>query len=134
MLRIDPLRVQLTVTEQDVAAVGGRPRGDLRRRCLSGESFTGQVRYISPAVTADTRALTVEAVVPNADGRLKPGFFATARIEQDGRTPRLVVPATAVRTVNGTARVFVVDGDRAKERVVTDRPGRRRAQSRSRPA
>ena len=31
----------------------------------------------------------------------------------------MVVPQAAIRTVTGTSRLFVVDGDRAKERVVT---------------
>jgi hypothetical protein len=56
--------------------------------------------------------------VPNAAGRLKPGFFATARIEQAQALPGLLVPAAAVRTIAGTARVFVVAGDRAEERIV----------------
>jgi len=119
VLRIDPLRVQLTVTEQDVAALAVGRTVTFDVDAYPGESFTGQVRYISPAVVADTRALTVEAVVPNRNGRLKPGFFATARIEKSERTPRLLVPQSAIRTVSGTARVFVVDGERAKERVVT---------------
>ena len=50
-------------------------------------------------------------------GRLKPGFFATARIEQAAR-PGILVPATAVRTLAGTARVFIVNGDRVEERIV----------------
>ena len=52
-----------------------------------GETFTGQVRYVSPSVNADTRALMIEAVVPNGAGRLKPGLFATARIEQARARP-----------------------------------------------
>lgn len=119
VLRIDPLRVQLTVTEQDVAAVVIGRAVTFDVDAYPGESFTGQIRYISPAVTADTRAMTVEAIVANPNGRLKPGFFATARIERSEQTPRIVVPATAVRTVAGTARLFVLDGDRVKERVVT---------------
>jgi RND family efflux transporter MFP subunit len=82
------------------------------------ETFTGQVRYVSPSVTASTRALTLEAIVPNAGGRLKPGFFATARIEEAQKRPGILVPATSVRTVSGTARVFVIAGDRVEERVV----------------
>jgi multidrug efflux pump subunit AcrA (membrane-fusion protein) len=63
--------------------------------------------------------LTVEATVPNADGVLKPGLFATARIEQPGRTPGVLVPITAVLATSGTSRVYVVNGDRAEERIVT---------------
>jgi RND family efflux transporter MFP subunit len=119
VLRIDPLRVQLTVAEQDVSAIAAGRSVSFDVDTYPGESFTGQVRYISPAVMADTRALTVEATVPNPDGRLKPGFFATARIERREQTPRVVVPQAAIRTVTGTTRLFVIDGDRAKERVVT---------------
>ena len=63
---------------------------------------------MSPALQADQRALTVEAVVPNTNGELKPGLFATARIEQPAKTPAILVPAAAVQTIAGTSRVFVV--------------------------
>jgi len=83
-----------------------------------GETFSGQVRYVSPSVTASTRALTLEAIVPNANGRLKPGFFATAQIEEAQHRPGILVPSAAIRTTAGTARVFVIDGDRVEERIV----------------
>jgi RND family efflux transporter MFP subunit len=118
VMRVDPLRVELTVPEQYVAAVASGREVTFTVDAYPGETFTGQVRYVSPSVTAETRALVVEAIVPNAQGQLKPGFFATARIAQVSSAPALLVPATAVRTVAGTARVFVVTGDRVEERVV----------------
>jgi len=118
VMRVDPLRVELTVPEQYVSAVAAGRDVTFTVDAYPGTTFTGQVRYVSPSVTADTRALVVEAIVPNADGQLKPGFFATARIAQAASAPALLVPATAVRTVAGTARVFVVSGDRVEERVV----------------
>jgi membrane fusion protein (multidrug efflux system) len=87
-----------------------------------GKTFTGQVRYVSPALQADSRTLVVEAVVPNDDGMLKPGSFATAQFEQASRSPGVLVPASAVRTVGGTARVFVVSGGQVEERIVTVGP------------
>ena len=118
VMRVDPLRVELTVPEQYVSAVAAGRDVTFTVDAYPGTTFTGQVRYVSPSVTAETRALVVEAVVPNADGQLKPGFFATARIAQVASAPALLVPATAVRTVAGTARVFVVTGDHVEERVV----------------
>lgn len=118
VMRVDPLRVQLTVPEQYVSVVGTGRAVTFKVDAYPGETFTGQVRYVSPSVTAETRALVVEAIVPNEDGHLKPGFFATARIAQASAAPALLVPATAVRTVAGTARVFVVSGERVEERVV----------------
>ncbi len=118
VMRVDPLRVELTVPEQYVAAVAAGRDVTFTVDAHPGATFTGQVRYMSPSVTAETRALIVEAIVPNGKGLLKPGFFATARIAQVASAPALLVPATAVRTVAGTARVFVVTGDRVEERVV----------------
>jgi membrane fusion protein (multidrug efflux system) len=117
VVRVDPLRIELTVPEQYVSTVQAGRAVTFAVDAYPGEIFTGHVRYVSPSVTAQTRALTVEAVVPNPDRRLKPGFFATARIEQ-AALPGILVPAAAVRTVAGTARVFVVTGDRVEERIV----------------
>ena len=52
-----------------------------------GEEFTATIRFVSPSVRVDQRALTVEAIAPNKDGRLKPGLFATASIQQAEPTP-----------------------------------------------
>jgi len=119
VVRVDPLRVELTVPEQFVSVVGvGRPVS-LQVDAYPGRTFTGRVRYVSPALSASTRALIVEAVVANSAGELKPGFFATARIEQAAPTPALLVPARAVQSISGTQRVFIAKGDRAEERIVT---------------
>ena len=118
IMRIDPLRVELTIPEQYVSVVATGREVTFEVDAYPGESFTGQVRYVSPSVKAETRALTIEAVVPNGSSRLKPGFFATARIEQASKLPGILVPSAAVRTIAGTARVFVIAGDRAEERVV----------------
>lgn len=118
VVRVDPLRVELTVPEQYVSAVATGRAVDFEVDAYPGETFTGHVRFVSPSVTASTRALTIEAIVPNASSRLKPGFFATARIEEAERRPGILVPGTAVRTTAGTARVFVIAGDRAEERIV----------------
>lgn len=119
VMRVDPLRVELTVPEQYVSAVATGRAVTFEVDAYPGETFTGQVRYVSPSIAADTRALTLEAVVPNPSNRLKPGFFATAQIEQATMVPGVLVPAAAVRTVSGTARVFVLNGDRVEERIVT---------------
>lgn len=119
VMRVDPLRVELTVPEQYVSAVATGRAVTFEVDAYPGETFTGQVRYVSPSIAADTRALTIEAVVPNPSNRLKPGFFATAQIEQAAMVPGVLVPATAVRMVSGTARVFVLNGDRVEERIVT---------------
>ena len=119
VVRVNPLRVQLTVPEQFISAVSiGQPVGFVVD-AYPDRQFEGRVKYVAPALQADQRALTIEAIVPNPKGDLKPGLFATARIEQQARTPGVVVPVSAVQTSAGTSRVFVVKGDRVEERVVS---------------
>src|SRR5882762_801267 len=109
VVRVNPLRAQLTIPEQFISAIAvGQPVA-FEVDAYPGRQFEGRVKYIAPAVQADQRALTVEAVVPNPKGDLKPGLFATARIEQHARTPGVLVPAAAVQTRGGTSRVFVVN-------------------------
>jgi RND family efflux transporter MFP subunit len=119
VLRINPLRLQLTVPQQFSVEVSVGRAVTLEVDTAPGKTYTGQVRYVSPALQTDSRTLVVEAVVANSDGALKPGAFATARIEQANNTPGILAPAAAVRTVSGTSRVFVVAGGRAEERLVT---------------
>ncbi len=118
VVRITPLRIELTVPEQFVASVGVGQPVMFSVDAFPGRMFEGKVRFVSPALRADQRALTVEAVVPNANAELKPGMFATARLERSGKEMAVLVPQSAVRLVSGTARVFVVTGDHVEERVV----------------
>lgn len=119
VVRVDPLRVELTVPAPFIAAVGVGQPVTFEVDAYPGRTFEGKVRYVSPTLETAQRALTVEAVVENSKGELKPGLFATARIEQPERTPGVLVPAVAVQTLGGTSRVFVVAGDAVEERLVT---------------
>jgi len=119
VVRINPLRMQLTIPEQFMSAVGVGQPVNFEVDAYAGRTFEGRVKFVSPALQADQRALTIEAIVPNPKGELKPGLFATARIEQPARTPGILVPAGAVQITAGTSRVYVVAGDHVEERIVT---------------
>lgn len=119
VIRTDPLRLELTVPEQYIAELAIGRTVALEVDAYPGRMFAGHIRYVSPALTPESRALVAEAVVPNGDGALKPGFFATARIEQASAKPSLLVPITALRTTSGSAKLYVVSNDRVEERIVT---------------
>jgi len=119
VMRINPLRVELTVPEQYISQVSAGRAVSLEVDAYPGETFEGLIRFVSPALKADTRALVVEAIVSNEAGRLKPGFFATARVEEATERPAILVPSTAVRVVSGSPRLYVIAGGRAEERIVT---------------
>jgi membrane fusion protein (multidrug efflux system) len=119
VVRVDPMRIELTVPEQSVSLIKVGLPVRIAVEAYPGENFNATVRFVSPSLRADQRALTVEALASNPDGRLKPGLFATALIQQPQSTPALLVPASSIETVAGTSRVYVVKGDKAEERIVT---------------
>lgn len=118
VVRIDPLRAELQVPEQDVARIRAGQPVSFHVEAYPDRRFTGTVRFVSPALRTDQRSLTVEAVVPNPGGELKPGLFVAAEIaEPDSRTA-LLVPRAALREVGNTFRVFVLTGNRVEDRIV----------------
>lgn len=119
VVRVNPLRIQLTVPEQFISAVAVGAQVTFQVDAFPGREFTGTVRYVSPALEETRRALTIEAVVANPANELKPGLFATARVEHPERTPGIMVPKSAVLTTAGMSRVYVVSGDHVEERIVS---------------
>jgi RND family efflux transporter MFP subunit len=119
LVRVDPLRIELQVPQQNLRAVAvGRPV-EVRVDALPDERFEATVRYISAAVQRDTRSLTVEAVLDNDDGLLRPGMFASARIATGETREMAVVPPRAVLSRAGVERAFVVVDGTVEERVLT---------------
>lgn len=120
IVRTDPLRMELQVPQERLAMLRRGQRVVLRVDAYADREFTGELRYISAAVRADTRALVAEAVIPNSDGALRPGLFATARIELDRQETVFEIPTDAILSEAGVHRVFVIGADRRiQERVVT---------------
>ncbi len=127
LLRIDPLRLTLTVPQQDMALIKIGQTVTFQTDAFPGRQFTGTVRYISPAVTADNRSLCVEAVVPNPKAELLPGLFAIAELQLDKKQTELYVPASAVCTQGDASAVFVIRDGTVREQMVSlgDRDGER---------
>jgi RND family efflux transporter MFP subunit len=118
LVRIDPLRIELNIPEGAVATVRSGQKVSFAVQTYPDRRFEGTIAYIGPSVKADSRALVVEAIVPNPKGVLRPGLFATASIELPAQQPSLMVPASALRSEGGVTRLFVVRGDRAEVRIV----------------
>jgi RND family efflux transporter MFP subunit len=79
----------------------------------------GTVRFVSAALDESRRTLTIEAVVPNADGQLRAGHFAHARIVLEGTQELVRVPTDALGERAGVERLFVVEDGVARARIVT---------------
>jgi membrane fusion protein, multidrug efflux system len=118
VVKLDPLRVELMVPEAATAAVQRGQRVWLTVQTFPDRRFEGAVAYVGPALRPDARALVVEAIVANRAGELRPGLFATARIELPAKERTVLVPAAAIRTDAGVSRLFVARDTTAELRFV----------------
>jgi membrane fusion protein (multidrug efflux system) len=84
--------------------------------------FNGRVDRINPTAEPGTRAILVYVGIPNPDGALRGGMFATGRIALASSAPVATLPATAVRTEAGQTFVWTVErGMLVRRWVVTGR-------------
>jgi HlyD family secretion protein len=94
--KTDPLKLVFQLPETQAAQVTAGMAVEALVAALPGEVFTGKLRTPNASLESSSRALTVEAEFPNPQRKLKPGYFADARILLRGEEMRLRVPAAAL--------------------------------------
>jgi membrane fusion protein (multidrug efflux system) len=117
LLDDDPLRLRLTVPERDISAVKDGLSVRFETSSLPDRAFQATVRHIGGEVRAQTRDLVIEAMVDNHDGTLLPGMFVSAHLTT-GKVQLPVVPRSALVNATTTPSVFVLDGERLRQRLV----------------
>lgn len=122
LVRVDPLRLRLTVPEREAKSVRA---GQAVELTVEGDlsQYTGRVARLSPAIAESNRTLLVEAEVSNPRGILRPGSFAKAEIIAELDQSIIMVPADALVVFAGIEKVLTVADGRAVEKRV--RTGRR---------
>lgn len=101
-----PVRLQANLPERDLARirVGAPVVASLRD---GGGSVDARVTVVAPSVDPMSRTGLVEAVVNNADGRLRPGQYLTLEITAGEGTHGPAIPASALAASFGEEAAFV---------------------------
>jgi cobalt-zinc-cadmium efflux system membrane fusion protein len=79
----------------------------------------GTVSYVSPVVSDETRTVLTRVVLPNPDGRWRPGLFVTATLTASDTPVAVLIPKTATQTIDGQPSVFVQTPEGFAPRPVT---------------
>ena len=98
--------------DQVSSALSSLARGQAiaaRSDAWPGVAFDGEVADIDSRIDPDTRAVTVRAVLPNPDGRLRAGMLLRVSVRLPVRQA-LVLPEIAVQQEGSQASVFRVGG------------------------
>lgn len=106
--------VQASVHDRDIASVREGMAAKVSVLGATGEGFSGIVGLVGRIVDEKTRTLLVRVVVENppadlarGDIPLRPGMFATVDLEVARHDAVILVPISAVMTVEGKSVVFV---------------------------
>jgi cobalt-zinc-cadmium efflux system membrane fusion protein len=100
--------IALDIFERDFARVQQGQSVAVMATAYPGRTFPGRIVYIGDVLDAAKRTVRARVEVPNRDGALKPGMFATANIQVGGGgTPLAVVSQDALQVVDGKRVVFV---------------------------
>ncbi|MFL5620419.1 MAG: efflux RND transporter periplasmic adaptor subunit [Gemmatimonadaceae bacterium] len=90
----------------DAALVRSGSGADVALAGMENRPLKGRVSYVYPTIDSASRALRARVVVSNADGMLKPGMYATVRLNTPSRSA-LTVPTSAVLRAGDRNIVFV---------------------------
>ncbi|MBI5762587.1 MAG: efflux RND transporter periplasmic adaptor subunit [Planctomycetes bacterium] len=100
--------VDLTVYQRDVPSVRIGQKVVIKPGAEIPSAET-HISYVSSVVSEETRAAFARAVLPNPDGRWRPGTFITGEIIIEATDAHVVIPSDALVTLNGETAVFIHD-------------------------
>jgi len=121
IVQIDPIRIQYSVSENDLAAIklaqtdaaSDRDKNLLRAqiRLPGGEilKLDGQLDFVDNAVDESTGTISVRLVFDNPDGLLLPGQYVTVLLSQKQAKTVPVIPQSAVLEDRDGRYVLLVD-------------------------
>ncbi len=118
LVKIDPLRLRADIPERYAGKIALGRRLTFTVDAVPEKTFQGVIVRISPSARSETRSLTIEAECRNPSGALRPGYFARAQVVVEPGARAVVIPPRAIISSAGVTKVFVLDGDRARERVI----------------
>lgn len=98
--------------ERDATRVRQGSPVEIALAALPGQKLRGTVDQVGREVDAHSRTVPVRIVLPNPDGRLKPGMFATAWLSTGAEGEKVVaVPSTALQRMDDRWVVFLPRGE-----------------------
>ena len=102
------LWLELSVYERDLRRISVGQAVEVTTAAFPSRAFSGRIVYISNVVDPGTRTVRARVELPNGDGALRPGMFATAQIELTGSgISAVLVPQEALQELEGRPVVFL---------------------------
>lgn len=107
--RAGEIEAKVDVPERDLAAARGASRWQVRVPAAGDRVISARVREISPAADPASRTYPMRLALEGDTSGLALGMSAVASSVREGQEAVFVLPVSALHTLDGQPRVWIVD-------------------------
>lgn len=118
LVNLEQVLIETSVSEAQVVKLALGQSLKVKVPAVGEGTINARITSISPAPDPKTRLFAMRALAANPGSRLKPGMTAEVSLVDDVRANVVKVPVNAVLNREGGRVVYLVEGDRARERQV----------------
>ncbi len=115
LVDLDIVKVEVKVPEKYLRQLQlGQPL-EFSVAAFAGEKFRGEVYFISPQLEESTRTALIKAKIPNPEGKLRGGMFASLNLTLQLRDAAITIPDPSLMNNGDKFSIFVVDDQGAAQ-------------------
>jgi membrane fusion protein (multidrug efflux system) len=96
LLSLDQLYLDFTLPESNFKDLVGDQLIEFKVRSYPEQTFNARVETWNPQLDADTRNISIRAIVDNRERLLAPGMFADMQVRSRRQVPVLTLPETSI--------------------------------------
>ncbi len=118
ILQLDEMKLALEIPEQNIMDIHVQDEILFTVRGFPGTVFTGRVSFVAAKASAGSNSFSLEALVSNAELRLKAGMIAEAQLQFGKLENAIAVPLAAIIPDKGEYVVYLHRNGCAERRIV----------------
>jgi len=115
LMNFTRVRVQTYVPEPEVPFIKNGVPAKVMVEELPTRSFSGSVTRFAHALDPATKTMLTEIEIPNPEGAIRPGAYASVQLEVERKTDALIAPVQALLVEKAGNSVFLVSDGKAKK-------------------
>ncbi len=115
LVKTSPLRLRVEVPENYSSQIKPGSLVTFTTDAAPGKEFSATIQKLNPSFDSKNRTLVAESKVAASDPRLRPGTFVQVKLVTRKSDPVVMVPNSAVYSVAGLNKVFVVRNGKVVE-------------------
>jgi membrane fusion protein, multidrug efflux system len=111
----DPIYVNFSLPQQDLSKVTVGQAVEITLDAYGDQLFTGKITAINSLVDQNSRNVQIQATLPNADTKLRPGMYAKVKVVLPETKEVVAIPTSSVHYAPYGDSVFIVSDLKSKD-------------------